>query len=373
MSYEIVKSLIINEGGVWLTSAANNVYPRTFEKYHSKYYTEMLNKAENFEEGVFNVLADIGKSYWNGSIRFNKGSKLCNCFIEAKKVIPKRWHSYMRIESSQAGKYFAKAVMLLDEKFNNRGVNLVHNGYNFPKLSKEVTTLLERAKNPDMVLEDSIASGYNFQRYSPYDEIRNNPKLAFDILNAIGGNATFEPSQCFINDYDYIKLVLKFDGCNYRYLKEDMKKKKELIDIAFDESIENRRFHEHLPDQIPFSLFFKDGVVRYYNDEQLNADFICHLIDICPSLHVWRISFVLENKEVALKFVKNAKNAIFDYNDIPAVFMVTDEFKNILIRRCMEYDKVLEENPNRFKHKTLPKLVEYYKTKLGIILDVEEV
>lgn len=77
MSYDIIKNIKIRDNKVFITSASNNVYPRTPHEHESSYCTKILQ--EQGEE-AFDI--DILKAYQSGN--FQGGS---NKYTRALKVL----------------------------------------------------------------------------------------------------------------------------------------------------------------------------------------------------------------------------------------------------------------------------------------------
>jgi hypothetical protein len=66
MSYDIVKSIKVRDGKVYLKSASNNVYPHTYDEWECSSLTKILN--EEGEEGLdVAILGDYEKGNFQGS------------------------------------------------------------------------------------------------------------------------------------------------------------------------------------------------------------------------------------------------------------------------------------------------------------------
>ena len=77
MSYDVVKSVKIENGKVFINCACSNVYPRTFEEWESKQLSELLK-----EKGVEAVELEIMKAYEEGNFQGSSGK-----YIRALKVL----------------------------------------------------------------------------------------------------------------------------------------------------------------------------------------------------------------------------------------------------------------------------------------------
>lgn len=64
MSYSIVKSISVNGGKVYLTSACNNVYPRTYQRWEATYFTKILQ--DGGMEALNNALFE---NFFNGNMQ----------------------------------------------------------------------------------------------------------------------------------------------------------------------------------------------------------------------------------------------------------------------------------------------------------------
>ena len=67
MSYEIVRTIRVKEDGVFLCSAANNVYPRDWQEWKCKSLSKML-----MEQGRRAVDVEILKEYESGNLQGGK-------------------------------------------------------------------------------------------------------------------------------------------------------------------------------------------------------------------------------------------------------------------------------------------------------------
>lgn len=67
MSYEIIKSIVITEDKVFITSASNNVIPRTYYRTEWPYFTKILK-----EKGKEETEIEILKAYEEGNFQDGK-------------------------------------------------------------------------------------------------------------------------------------------------------------------------------------------------------------------------------------------------------------------------------------------------------------
>lgn len=127
--------------------------------------------------------------------------------------------------------------------------------------------------------------------------------------------------------------AIEANGCIYRQLDESLRCDREVIFAAFAE-VEGKRFHEHLPDLIPPRTFFdfsKDPLKPF-----LDKDFVIELIRICPSLHIERTKWLLQDKDIALEWCKVGKYVLHSAGYMPQEFLIRKEFQDVLLSHCQD-------------------------------------
>lgn len=303
MGYDIVKSITFKDNKVYLTSADGRSYPRTFTKWESVRFSEIYAK-----EGKEAVLSAIGENIWGGHYHIQKnGSKFCNLFIEAQNRLPKHLN-FSNMDCQSAGKYLGKAVIKLEENIH-------------ADLSKEVNELLALMNDRDHIYEASRRTGYNFLNFAS-EEVRSDREFALKVLKAAGDRAWFEYPKGYEDDKEFALEALKYNGCFYRSLSENLKADTDIIIHAFN-AYRDRKFFEHLPDLIPKEVFSN-------NDKS----FVYDLFKICPKMHIHRALWLLEDHDIALHWCKTATylNDVASY--LPERYASRKEFQDIIEERC---------------------------------------
>ena len=88
MSYEIIRGISVKKDGVYITSASNNVYPRTYYREQSPLLSNLL-----FEHGREAVDKAILRYYWGGTFQggSNDYQRSIALFRALKKVGEYEW------------------------------------------------------------------------------------------------------------------------------------------------------------------------------------------------------------------------------------------------------------------------------------------
>lgn len=79
MSYDIIKSIRIEDKRVFICSAANNVTPRTFEECECKSLSNLLQ-----EKGSTATILEIFKQYENGNFKAGTANKYTKALARVK-------------------------------------------------------------------------------------------------------------------------------------------------------------------------------------------------------------------------------------------------------------------------------------------------
>lgn len=332
MSYDLVKSIVIKDDKVYLTSAANNVSPLRFDRWECETFSETLQK-----EGKEAVLARIGQNVWDGNFRLYKGSKLCNLFLQAREALPNGLN-FSNTDGKAAGEYLARAVMKLEQ---NPEANL----------TEDVNKLLSLRNDKDYILEVAVRTGHNFLNFADV-KLQTDRAFALEVLRAGGGAAWFEYPRQFAGDKEFALEALKLNGCFYRNLDLALQTDREVILEAFAEA-EGKKYHEHLPDLIPKEAFKPEYTAHGFTYDK---EFVVQLITCCPSLHIHRADWMLEDRAAALKWCEVGKWIPNDARYLPQRYAEEKEFQDILVSRCKEA-KSYEMLEKRLAEKgiTLPK------------------
>lgn len=323
MSYDIVKSIVLEKDKVYLTSADSSLRPLTFSKWEVKTFSDILAK-----EGKEAVLARIGQNIWDGNYKLYKGTKLCNLFLQAKEALPNELH-FSNTDSKAAGEYLASAVIKLELNPST-------------DLTEDVNSLLSLRNDKDYILEAAKRTGHNFLNYAN-EELQKDREFALELLKAGKGAAWFDYPKNFASDKAFAMEALKLNGCFYRELEGPLLGDREVILEAFAES-DGKKYHEHLPDLIPITSFF--DYEANATTPPIDKEFACKLLECCPSLHIYRAKWLLEDRDVALTWCKVGKWIPNDVRYLPPCHAVEKEFLDVLFSRCQEeksYDKLKKE------------------------------
>lgn len=311
MSYEICKGITITKDKVYLTGADSSIRPLYFHKWECEPLSKML-----VEEGRGAVLCRLGKDIWNGELKLYKGSKLCNLFLKALEELPKDLH-WSNTDDKAAGDYLGKAVLKLE-------------GDKKADLTKDVEALMELRNSKEYILEAVKRTGYNFLNFANED-LQKDKEFALEVLNAGAGRAWFKYPEYYADDKEFALTAVKMNGCLYRELSENLRGDREIVLEAFEEK-EGKKFHEHLPDLIPAMTFFEFDTDP--SKPLLDKEFVFTLMHLCPSLHIDRTKWLLQDEDIALEWCKVGKWAIYDLGVYPQEFLLKKEFRDTLIARC---------------------------------------
>lgn len=104
MSHEIIKSITVRDGKVFLCSASNNVAPRHFKEWHCESLTDVLNESgrEGLDLEILRCYVEGG--FQRGSNRYTRALKVLEHAPEYKQFhwsnFPK-WEEYQHVRDSQ--------------------------------------------------------------------------------------------------------------------------------------------------------------------------------------------------------------------------------------------------------------------------------
>jgi len=316
MSYEIVKSIAISKDKVFLTGADSSLRPLHFHRWECEPLTKILG-----EQGREALYASIGEEVWNGNMHLWQGNKLCKLFLEAHSAFPRNLH-FSNFDSKTAGKYLGRMVAALEQDPS-------------ADLSPIVSEALAIRNDRNYILDAVKRTGYNFLDYAS-EEVQNDRAFALEVLHAGSGTAWFHYPKQYNADKAFAMEALKLNGCFYRELEHPLRDDREIILEAFRES-EGRRFHEHLPDLIPASAYFKRDTES--NQSMYDTEFLCDLLDKCPSMHMSRAPWLLQNREIVEKWVQVGRFFPHSVTELPAEYLQDEKIQSLLCRRFEGTDK----------------------------------
>lgn len=316
MSHEIVKSISIKDGKVYLTSADSSIRPLYFSRWECTPLSNILS-----EEGRDALYAKIGEEMWDGNLKMYQGSKLCNLYLESRNAFPSGMN-FMSFDSRAAGEVLGKMVTALEKDPS-------------ADLSGYVKQALDMQNDRSYILEAAHRTGYNFLNHASPD-VQEDRAFALEVLRAGNGSAWFDYPTQYKDDKEFALEAAKLNGCFYRQFGDTVKADREVIMEAFRET-PDKSFHEHLPDIIPSIalLDFEADPVR----PTLDKKFIMNLLDACPSMHMNRLPILLHERDIALKWVQVGKFFPHSVRDLPDQYLTDKEFQDTLCRRFKGTDK----------------------------------
>lgn len=328
MSYEVVKSIVLKdkEGQVWLNSADSSIRPLSFSSWECKGLSEIYQK-----EGREAVLARIGEDVWNGNLHLYQGNKLCKLFLQAQELLPQGLN-FMNFDGKAAGEFLGKAVARLEQDPQ-------------AELQEEAEALLALRNDKDYILETAKRTGHSYLGFADV-ELQKDRNFALEVMKACGADAWADYPAMYADDKGFALEMLRLNGCHYRSLSDRLKADREVIMEAFSEA-EGKTYHEHLPDLIPPEAYWKiiDG-----SSIVLDREFICSLLERCPSMHLSREPMFVNDGTICLKWCAVGKWFPYSVKDVPAEFLREKAFQDVLIGR-FEGTEAWEKLVKRFEDK----------------------
>lgn len=340
MSHEIVKSISIKKDKVFLTSADSSLRPLHFHRWECEGLSEILR-----EKGRVALLASIGEDIWSGNLHLRRGNKLCQLFLEARNAFPRDMH-YTTFDCKTAGSFLGQMVSALEKDPSS-------------DLSVFVQRALEKRNDRDYILDAAMRTGHNYLNYASED-VQKDRAFALGVLRAGGGTAWFDYPQHFRDDKAFALEALKLNGCFYRQLSDGLKADKEIIRKAFAEEAD-KRYHEHLPDLIPPEVYCSFNASTH--KLEIDKSFILRLLDICPSMHMDRIPYLLTNREIVLKWAQVGKFFPYSFSELPQEYKSDPEVQKTLIKRFENTDQY-EILMQRFVKEGITPQITAFDTKL---------
>lgn len=317
MSHEIVKSIAIKDNKVYLTSADSSVRPLYFNRWECSAYSKILS-----EQGKDALYAKIGEEVWNGNLEIRQGSRLCKLYLEARNAFPTGMN-FLSLDACAAGKFLGKMVTRLEK--DSRA-----------DLSDCVNQALALQNDKDYILEAAKRTGHNFLNHAG-PEVQKDRAFALEVLRAGHGAAWFDYPMEYKDDREFALEAVKLNGCFYRYLGETLKADREIIMEAYRE-MPDKTYHEHLPDIIPTAalLDFESDPTR----PALDKKFILALLDACPSMHLFRSPYLLQERDIALKWVQVGSFFPYSVGDLPKQYLTDRAFQDTLYKRFEGTDRL---------------------------------
>ena len=194
--------------------------------------------------------------------------------------------------------------------------------------------LLALRNDKDYIMETAKRTGHNHLGFADV-ELQRDRAFALEVMKACGAAAWADYPATYADDKEFALEMLRLNGCHYRSLSERLKADREIIMEAFTEA-EGKQFHEHLPDLIPPEALWKiiDGTSIV-----LDREFVCDLLEKCPSMHLSREPLLVNDGTICLKWCEVGKFFPHSVEDVPVEFLREQEFQEVLLARFEGTDK----------------------------------
>ena len=317
MGHTKIKSVTFKDDKVFLICADSSLRPLTWNKFESEILTKIYQA-----EGKRAVYIRLAKDYFIGTAQFYQGSKISNCFKKAyEEILTDEFH-WSNFFDKYAAEFIADVVIRLENNFSLDRTDF----------SEELNHLRTLRNNKDYLIEAVQISGHNYQEFATDKKVKYDKNLAYTLLTLAKNKVWFKYPEFLKDDKEFAIKALKYNGCFYRELSDKLKENKGIILLAFDKYYnlpdtdnEKRKYFEHLPDLIPASVFInKNGNV--------DEEFICELIEICPSLHMSRAPYLITiSRKAALTWCRVGE--FFDKSLLLPEYLIDEEIKNVLFER----------------------------------------
>lgn len=302
MSYEIIKSISIKGDSVSITSAPNNISPRTYQKWSAESYNEIYRQS-----GLEGFLRGFSKDVWNGNYHLSpSGSKYVKALSAALDAVycysPSLRHF---LDDDRGAELIAGAAMkyLKTNTFSDKDFSPYETLRSDPKSVLDVCS-----KNPSAF---SYAAEF----------IQQDREVAKSYVEQCSGQLMFQYPKHFDNDKELAMTAIKNNGCIYRQISQNLCSDPDITRLAFASNLEGRRFHEHLPDLIPLSL-------------RKDPAFMQDIIRICPEIHIFRTPEILDNRETALVAAQVCTPVPYIYDNFKDEYLADPAFQKIMYSRC---------------------------------------
>lgn len=308
MSYDIVRSITIKGNAVYFTSAANNISPRTFERYEAPGYSEIYQK-----QGMKALLQEIARNVWTGNYRLQGGSAITRLLSEGYMLLRNEPTLTHFLDEGHASEFMANlAVRRMDvPEPGAQNTWIATQLAQFESLRHDKRAVLDICKTkPDAF---GHAAG----------EVYCDRDTAKEYIRECSHMLLFTFPSEYSNDKELAMLALPQNGCLYRQLSEPLRADKDIIRLAFCTNIPVRQFFEHLPDLIP-------------SEVRKDKAFMREILEICPSMHVDRARDILSDLESAKVMAKYNRWALGNLHCVPREYLTNREFQAVLLDRFRE-------------------------------------
>ncbi len=306
MSYEIVKSITIIDDKVYFTSASNNVSPRTFERFESEYFSNLYQKG-----GLEALLPEIAANVWEGNFHLYNGSKISTFLNEGFNILNTDYYLRRFLDTERASQYISDYALFQIGKG--------------PAPSLESLQALRHDKKAVLDVCSKNPAAFNYAS----EEVRSDRNTALEYILKNRDKLLFQMPEYFRSDKGFALLALDKDGTTFRDLSSDLKADKDVVRLAFDSTLD-RRYYEHLPDQIPESL-------------RHDTAFMSELISICPHMHVFRTPELLKDINFTKAWLKGDGWFIDDLRLIPYKQLQDPQIRTYIYNRYKNDPSLLDK------------------------------
>lgn len=310
MSYEIVKSIAIKDDKVFVTSASNNVYPRTFNRWEVPGFSKIYR-----EGGLKPLLNQIAVNVWHGNFQLYRRSKLCKAILEGYDLLsaPSLRHFLDAEHASDFITDMALHVMKLGPK---------------PDIEK----LYALRSDKEAVLKICANWPEAFDYASP--QIQQDREAAKAHILANGDKLLFTMPRYFRNDRELVILAIQKDGTNFRDLSPELQADKEIVRLAFNPALPRPHF-EHLPDLVSKSL-------------QSDVSFMKELVTLCPRMHVFRTPHLLEDKSFVEAWLKAGGWTPYNLHNLSGEMLRDPDLQTIIFSKVKDDPENLKKVRQHF-------------------------
>lgn len=293
MSYDIVKSISIKDDKVYITSASNNVHPRTFERWECTAFSKLYQ-----EGGLEKLLPAIAADVWAGNFKLQNGSKICTALSDSYKRLYALYALRYFLDTERAAKYIAEFSLYLMDKGPE------------PDLGALADLRGDKAAVLDVCSKNPAAFNY------AHEAICKDREAAKAHILANADKLSFYMPSYFQADKELAMLAIEKDGTIYRQLHPSVQEDPEITKAAFDAS-RNRPHFEHLPDLIPESL-------------RKDKAFMADIVSVCPRIHMARVPELLNDKDIILAWLNTGAWSPYLLNNISSQVLKNPEVLNLI-------------------------------------------
>lgn len=312
MSYEIVKSVTVKGGKVFVNSAPNNVSPLTFSKWECPAFSEAY-----VQYGNLGLLTAIAKEAWTGNFKLRAGAKFNDAVLKAFAYLEPNHSDLRHFLDKGCGASLIGGIAyqyMISHSYTLQSYKAIQF---YESLRKDVSSVLDVCKNNPAAFHYADES------------IQKDREAAKFYIEQCAGQLGFQMPPYFCNDITLATAALQKDGLQYRLLSESLRADPEIISLAFNASCPGREHYEFSLGLVPEPCKEDPAIVQ-------------NIISICPKLHISNSTQVLENRDTAKAFVQNSAWMPGYAFYLPARYLAESEFKNMLTSTCKTPEQMEE-------------------------------